>query len=232
MRVQEMVRTGRDPYVLVVAADPSMRGALTAELTRDGYRVTAIATGAAAVRLLDEEQVDLVVVDVDTPDLPDLARERLTFSDRPPVLCVTACELLAELVPMLGTRIEDYITKPCRSAELLARAQVLVRDRSGTGPVDVLRHGDLLLDDAVRRAWRGDRPLEVTPAEYRLLRHLLRNAGRVLSKEQLARYVWGESREVNAIERLVSRLRQKVDETPPALIHTHRGFGYRLSLAR
>ncbi|MET3427151.1 DNA-binding response OmpR family regulator [Actinoplanes tereljensis] len=231
MRVQEMVRTGLDPLVLVVAPDPSMRRALTAELSQDGYRVTVTATGAAAVRLLDEQRIDLVVVDVDTPDLHDLARERLTFSDRPPVLCVTTCEFLGELLPMLGTRIEDYVTKPCRSAELLARVQVLVRDRSGAGPVDVLRHGDLLLDDTVRRSWRGDRLLEVTPAEYRLLRHLLRNAGRVLSKEQLARHVWGETRAGNAIERLVSRLRQKVDETPPALIHTHRGFGYRLSLA-
>ncbi|MFD0524485.1 response regulator transcription factor [Paractinoplanes durhamensis] len=134
-------------------------------------------------------------------------------------------------MPVLGTRIEDYITKPCRSAELLARVQVLVRNRAAAGRADVLRHGDLLLDDVVCRAWRADRMLGVTPAEYRLLRHLLRNADRVLSKEQLAWHLWGESRDVNAIERMVSRLRQKVDRTPPALIHTHRGFGYRLSLA-
>lgn len=222
----------REPNVLVVAPEPESRRALAADLTRGGYRVTSLSTGTAAVRIIDEGAVDLVVVDRDTPDLAQLGRERSAYSARPPVLCVTACEFLDELVPVLGTRVEDYVTKPWRGPELLARAQVLLRGRGGAAPADVLRHGDLLLDDAVRQAWRGDRALDVTPAEYRLLRHLLLNAGRVLSKGQLAREVWGEDREESATERLVSRLRSKVDRTPPALIHTHRGFGYRLGFGR
>jgi DNA-binding response OmpR family regulator len=217
----------REPSVLVVAPEPESRRALAADLTGGGYRVTSLATGTEAVRVIDECPVDLVVVDRDTPDLERLGRQRSAYSARPPVLCVTACEFLGELVPVLGTRVEDYVTKPWRGAELLARAQVLLRARGAAGPAGVLRHGDLLLDDAVCLAWRGGRALDLTPAEYRLLRHLVVNAGRVLSKGQL-----GEDREESATERLVSRLRRKVDRTGPALIHTHRGFGYRLGFGK
>jgi DNA-binding response OmpR family regulator len=94
--------------------------------------------------------------------------------------------------------------------------------RRGIAP----RYDDLALDDASCRARRGRRALDLTPAEYRLLRHLLDNAERVLSKEQIGRYVWGEGRADNAIEKLVSRLRRKVDREEPPLIHTRRGFGY------
>ncbi|MFD9506739.1 winged helix-turn-helix domain-containing protein [Streptomyces mirabilis] len=93
------------------------------------------------------------------------------------------------------------------------------------------RYGDLVLDDATCQARRGTRPLGLTPAEYRLLSHQMANAEHVLSKEQIGRYVWGEYRANPAIEKLVSRLRQKVDQEDPALIHTHRGFGYRLGAA-
>lgn len=224
--------TGREPDVLVVAAKPAMRGELEADLTRGGYRVTSRSTGEAAVKVLDERPIDLVVVDRDTPDLGRLGRQRAAFPDRPPVLCVTSCEFLGELVPVLGTRVEDYVTTPWREAELLARAQVLLRGRGTRAPADVLRHEDLLLDDAVRQAWRGDRALEVTPAEYRLLRHLLLNAGRVLSQGQLAELVWDEPRDPGTIDRLVSRLRRKVDVTGSVLIHTHRGLGYRLGFGQ
>ena len=87
-------------------------------------------------------------------------------------------------------------------------------------------YGDLVLDDATCQARRGTRQLDLTPAEYRLLSHLLANAERVLSKEQISGRVWGEYRANPAIEKLVSRLRRKVDQEQPALIHTRRGFGY------
>jgi two-component system OmpR family response regulator len=177
-----------------------------------------VPTGADAMSRIDRGDVDLIVVDVAIPDLYDLARRRPVLADRPPIICMTTCEALDALLPEIGTEVEDYVTKPCRIPELLARVRVQLRRPE-------LRHGDLILDEVVYQAWRGDRPLDVTPAEYRLLRHLLVNAGRVLSKEQLAQSVWGEARDLNTIERLVSRLRQKVG---PELIHTKRGFGYRL----
>lgn len=223
---------GYEPDVLVVTPDPGLCGELSAELSGGGYRVTALASGEAAVRVLGERVVDLVVVDRDTPDLGSLGRRQASFPARPPVLCVTACEFLGELVPVLGTRVEDYVTKPWHGAELLARAQVLLRRRGAAAPASTLRHGDLILDDVVRQAWRGERALDVTPTEYRLLRYLLLNAGRVLSKGQLADHVWGEDRGDGTTERLVSRLRRKVDRSGPGLIHTHRGFGYRLGMGR
>lgn len=94
-----------------------------------------------------------------------------------------------------------------------------------------LRYGDLVLDHATRRARRGERAIELTPAEYRLLRCLLLNAERVLSKEQIGRHVWDDPPTDSAIERLVSRLRRKVNDGQTALIHTRRGFGYWLGQA-
>lgn len=140
------------------------------------------------------------------------------------MLFLTTYQTLGRLVPELGAGREDYVTKPFRIAEVLARAEVLLRDRGPEreGP----SYGDLVLDDDTCQAWRGQREIDLTPAEYRLLRHLLVNAERVLSKEQICRHVWGEGRADNAIEKLVSRLRHKVDREGPALIHTRRGFGY------
>ncbi|BEL07378.1 response regulator transcription factor [Actinoplanes sichuanensis] len=226
MAVVETMRTGREARLLVVAPDADVRGSLSVQLSVAGYLVTSAATGSAALQLIDQHQVDLIVVDVAIPDLMALAQDRPTFAERPPVLCVTACEFLGTLIPVLGVEVEDYVTKPLRSAELLARVQVLLRDRSPRPAV--LEHHDLRLDEIACQVWRGGRPLELTAAEYRLLRHLMLNPGRVLSKDQLAWQVWSESRGDNAIERLLSRLRQKVDATPPALLRTHRGFGYSL----
>ncbi|MCU7724299.1 response regulator transcription factor [Actinoplanes sp. KI2] len=211
--------------LLVVVPDADRRGSLAATLSLAGYTVTAVATGTAAVRLLRGREVDLVVVDTDIPDVQELARVRPAIAARPPVLCIASCDQVHTIVPEIGAGVEDYVTKPCRPAELLARVRVLLRDRT-PARVQVLRYGDLRLDEAACRAWRGDRQLRVTPAEYRLLRHLLRHPGQVLSKEQLAWHVWTEPRGGNAIERLVSRLRLKVDEAGPPLIQTRRGFGY------
>jgi DNA-binding response OmpR family regulator len=117
-----------------------------------------------------------------------------------------------------------------RRPSLLPR-EVLLRRRRPGRQAGRPRYGDLVLDDARCEARRGSRPLDLTPAEYRLLRHLLANAERVLSKEQISRHVWGEFRANEAIEKLVSRLRHKVDREEPALIHTRRGFGYWLGRA-
>jgi two-component system, OmpR family, response regulator len=211
--------------LLVVTPDAELRDEVSGRLAAAGSAVASAGTGGTATALLDEQHFDLAIVDLDIPDLADLADRRPSLTDRPPVLCVTTCEALFRVIPEVGTEVDDYVTKPCRMTELLARAQVVLRAREA-GAASGLRYHDLVVDDSAYRASRGSRVLDVTPAEYRLLRHLLINAGQVLSKEQLARQVWGESRGDNAMERLVSRLRQKVDRTGPSLIHTRRGFGY------
>lgn len=208
----------RGSSLLVVSPDPGLRASLASRFSLAGYTVTSASTGTDAVRLLADRRIDLIVVDVAIPDVHELDRDLPEFARRPPVLCMTSFDMLHTLVPEIGSRVEDYVTKPCRTPELLARVHVLLR-----GQAHALRYGDLALDEHTCRVWRDDRPVQVTAAEFRLLRHLLLNAGQVLSKEQLARHVWAEVRGVNAIEQLVSRLRTKVGDS---LIHTRRGFGY------
>ncbi|WP_033345021.1 response regulator transcription factor [Catenuloplanes japonicus] len=220
-----MLKVERSGHLLAAVPEPGLRRSLVESLSRSGYRVDAVGSGAAAMELLAGDHFDLIIVDVEIPDVYDLACHRPVLADRPPVLAVTTCEGLDQVVPEVGAAVGDYVTKPCQTAELLARIQVLLRPRSG------LRYADLRLDEAACQAWRGDRDLRLTPAEYRLLKHLMLHAGRVLSKTQLAYHLWDTTRDDNTIERLVSRLRHKVDRAAPPLIHTRRGFGYWLGAA-
>ncbi|WP_404828917.1 response regulator transcription factor [Streptomyces dioscori] len=218
---------GAGQHLLVVVHDPAVADLLTTTLELADYRVTVARTGAQGVLRLAERRFDLVLFDVTVPDVESLGDgRRFRPADRPPVLFLAPYETLGALVPELGLGQADYVTLPFRISEVLARVHVLLRGREPVrqGPC----YGDLALNDATCQAWRGRRALDLTPAEYRLLRHLLVNAERVLSKEQICLHVWGETRAGNAIEKLVSRVRQKVDREQPSLIHTRRGFGYRL----
>lgn len=218
---------GDGQHVLVVVDDPGDAELLATTLELAGYQVGTADTGAEGMARLARQRYDLVVLDTTLPDLADLARgRRISPADRPPLLFLASCDSLHRLLPELGLGEEDYVIRPVRVAEVLARVQVLLRRRCPGPRPGMPGYGDLVLDDTTCRARRGPRPLDLTPAEYRLLRHLLANAGRVLSKEQISRHVWGEFRGHQAIEKLVSRLRHKVDQEDPALIHTRRGFGY------
>jgi DNA-binding response OmpR family regulator len=221
---------GNGQRVLIGASDPGDSELLATTLGLAGYRYVTAADGAELMAHYVQWGFDLVIVDSALPDLGQLGRgRRVSPADRPPVLLLTAHESLPDVVNQLGIGVSDYVTKPIRIAEVLARANVLLRARGESEHVQRgsrSGYGDLVLDDATCLARRGQIVLRLTPAEYRLLRHMLVNAGRVLSKEQLSRHVWGEVRGDNAIEQLVSRLRRKVDHRAPALIRTRRGFGY------
>jgi len=223
---------GAGQRLLVVAGHPEVAELLSTTLELAGYRTVTVAAAADGVARLTRERFDLVIVDATLPDVTELGAARPALARRPPVLLLTDYESLGQIVPELGLGERDYVTKPFRVADVLARVQVLLRG-TGAGPArgGALSYRDLVLDDTLCEARRGPRALGLTPAEYRLLRHLLVNAHRVLSKEQIGRYVWGEHRGDNAIEQLVSRLRRKVDRDAPGLIHTRRGFGYWLGRA-
>jgi DNA-binding response OmpR family regulator len=231
-REKPALARGAGQHLLVVVGEPEVAELLATTLELAGYRISLADTATAALARLGGARFDLVVLDAALPDVEGLGRDRPVLAHRPPVLVLTAYDSLDRLVPELGLGERDYVTKPFRMAEVLARVQVLLRGvRPGLPRDGALGYRDLMLDDTLCEARRGTRTLDLTPAEYRLLRHLLVNAHRVLSKEQIGRYVWGGHRGDNAIEQLVSRLRRKVDREAPVLIHTRRGFGYWLGRA-
>ncbi|MGW1530321.1 response regulator transcription factor [Streptomyces sp. NPDC002159] len=222
---------GNGQQILVVDDESRITELLTTTLELAGYRVGTTATGGEALDRILQEPPDLVILDVMLPDLDGFAVcRRLVAADEnhPPVLFLTARDSLESLVAGLCIGGNDYVTKPFRIAEVLARVQALLRSherRQKESP----RYEDLILHDTTRQAERGSHALQLTPAEFRLLRYLLVNAGRVLSKEQIANHMWMAYHKPygdNAVEKLVSRLRHKVDASGPALIHTRRGFGY------
>lgn len=221
------MRRGNGELILVVARDPEVVDVLCPTLELAGYRVDITDTGEAAIDRMKHGGLDLVLVDTTLPDLSEIPRRRRGVGG-PPVLFIVSGDFLDTVLPEVGLSGEDYIAEPVRVPELLARVWLLIRGRSTVGSEPLLRYGDLILNETSCRAHRGERELDLTPAEYRLLRYLLVNSGRVLSKEHIADHLWGELRGDNAIERLVSRLRRKVDEDGPHLIRTHRGFGYAL----
>ncbi|MFE3737151.1 response regulator transcription factor [Streptomyces sp. NPDC059134] len=220
---------GAGRRVLIVGDDPGTVELVSTTMELAGFRTATARSGQEALSRLGEHPADLVVVDLTTRDLAHgSGYPSIPAADRPPLLFLAALDNLDSLAAGVGTGSADYVTKPFRIAEVLARAETLLRTRGEGARTGAPRYGDLTLDDATCRARRGRRTLDLTPAEYRLLRHLLVHAEQVLSKEQIRRHVWGEDRADNAIEKLVSRLRRKVDQEDPPLIHTRKGFGYRL----
>lgn len=222
---------GGGQRLLVAVDDSATAELLSTTLELAGYRITTAASGTEVVALLAEQRFELVLVEAELPEMDAVARWSRRVDQHPAVLLLAACDSLDRLLPELGAGERDYVTKPFRIAEVLARIQVLLRARGGGGRDGALHYADLVLDDTTCQARRGRSTLDLTPGEYRLLRHLLVNAHKVLSKERISRCVWGDFRGDNAIEQLVSRLRRKVDREGPALIHTRRGFGYWLGRA-
>ncbi|MET9967003.1 response regulator transcription factor [Streptomyces sp. NPDC006356] len=227
------------PQVLLVVGDPLTSEPLSTMLELAGYRTVVVDRATEATDRLTERRFDLVILDVTLRDTDALRHSRrLLAPDRPAVLLLTGSGEFLGSLPGGGPDGPDRADgqgegggTSGRVAEVLARARQLVRSGEPGQWDGALRYGDLVLDHATRRARRGERTIELTPAEYRLLRCLLLNAERVLSKEQIGRHVWDDPRTDSAIERLVSRLRRKVNGEQTALIHTRRGFGYWLGQA-
>lgn len=213
--------------ILIVATDEELLDLLLSMLALAGYEVSHEPSGQAAVSRMRREEIDLLIVDTATPGLVHIPRIKSAEREAA-ILFVATEERFASVLDEVGFSGEDYLLRPFRVSDLLARVHLLVRDGVASVRRAVLERGDLRLDDGSYRAWRGERELGLSPAEYRLLRELARNPGVVLSKVQIADRVWGCARDDNTIERLVSRLRRKVDIEEPPLIRTQRGFGYSL----
>jgi two-component system, OmpR family, response regulator len=223
--------TGEGQHLLVVDDEPGITELLSTTLNLAGYRVSTAGSGNAALSAVEAERPDLVILDVMLPDMDGftVCRRLAERGQAPPVLFLTARSSIEDTVTGLRIGGDDYVTKPFHVLELLARVHALLR-RSGRGPDEVvLRCADLVLDESKFQAVRGGEALDLTPTEYKLLRYLLVNAGQVMTKEQILQHVWQHDFGEGVVEKLVSRLRHKVDAHRRPLIHTVRGFGYRIA---
>jgi two-component system, OmpR family, response regulator len=227
------------PKLLVVDDEPNIGALLAATLRLVGFEVRVAETGTQALTAAAEFDPDLMVLDVMLPDFDgfEVAR-RLRASGRPvPVLFLTARDSVEDRISGLTAGGDDYVTKPFSLEEVVLRIRaILRRSRGGTELVDngTLRYADLEMDEDAHEVRRGGKLIDLSPTEFNLLRYLLTNAGRVVSKAQILDRVWnydfgGDGR---IVESYVYYLRRKVDKYEPPLIHTVRGVGYALRMPR
>jgi two-component system OmpR family response regulator len=228
-----MLDSVKGPHLLIVDDEDNLRSMLAAALQHHGYKVTTAANGREALEVIPKDRPDLVLLDVMMPDLDgfEVCRRLRTDGDRTPVLFLTARDSTEEKVRGLTLGGDDYLQKPFSLDELVARAQAILRrtsDRKGSDRV--LECADLTMDDDAHRVRRAGDDVSLSPTEYNLLRYLLVNQGRVVSKAQILDHVWrydfgGDG---SVVETYIGYLRRKVDHVEPRLIHTLRGVGYTL----
>ncbi len=217
--------------VLVVDDERTIAELLTTALRFVGFEVRTAATGREALAAAADFHPELVLLDVMLPDLDgfEVCRRLRADGDRVPVIFLTARDAPEEKVRGLTIGGDDYVTKPFSLEEVVARVRTVLRRASGAAPeVSRLALADLEMDEDLRQVWRAGQPVELSATEYKLLRYLLLNPNRVLSKAQILDHVWqydfgGDG---SVVETYISYLRKKVDRVEPALIHTVRGFGY------
>jgi DNA-binding response OmpR family regulator len=215
--------------LLLAEDDEGIREPLARALQREGHEVEAVADGTTAARLGSQQDYALLVLDIGLPGLDGLDVCRQVRRERPgvPILLLTAQDGELDAVAGLDAGADDYVTKPFRLAELLARVRAQLR-RSAP---DVLRAGDVVVEPAARRAWAAEEQLELTPKEFELLELLVRNAGLVVERERIMEEVWDENwfGSTKTLDMHVSALRRKLgdDAAAPTRITTVRGVGLR-----
>ncbi len=216
--------------VLVVDDDAAIRRSLERGLGLNGFAVRTAADGPGALAAIRRTPPDVLVLDVSMPGMSGIevcARLRAEGQDLP-VLMLSALDETADRIAGLQAGGDDYLVKPFALQELVLRLQALLRRRPPTGR-EVLRVASLVIDPAARTAERDGRPLELTRREFELLEVLARNAGLVLTRDQLLERVWGYDFEVrtDTVDTFVSYLRRKLEaDGRPRLVHTVRGVGF------
>ncbi|GGM20961.1 DNA-binding response regulator [Micromonospora sonchi] len=229
---------GRLTRVLVVDDEPNICALLSATLRLIEFDVRVAGGGHEALAAAVEFEPDLVVLDVMLPDLDGFqVAQRLRTGPGPhvPVLFLTARDAVEDRISGLTVGADDYVTKPFSLEEVVLRIRAILRRsriEPDGGDSGILRYADVELDEDAHEVRRGGRLVELSPTEFNLLRYLLINAGRVMSKAQILDRVWsydfgGDGR---IVESYVYYLRKKIDRWGPPLIHTVRGVGYALRL--
>ena len=226
-------RPTRDQTVLVVDDEEPIRELVATALRFTGFNVETAETGREAIVRARNGRFDIVILDVNLPDLDgfEVCRKLRTDGDMVSVIFLTARDDPADLRTGFTGGGDDYITKPFSLEELLLRMEAVPRRTRQNGEAHSrLNCGDLTLDEDACRVWRGEAEVFLTPTEFRLLRYLMLNRDRVLSKSQIIDHVWDYqfSGDPAAVETYVSYLRRKIDDREGQLIRTVRGFGYAL----
>ena len=225
--------------LLVVDDEPNIRDLLAESLRFAGFEVVTASDGLEAVAAATRERPDLVVLDVMMPGIDgfEVVRRLRAEGTRVPVLFLTARDDKADAITGLTVGGDDYVTKPFSLGEVVARIRALLRRSGYVAPevvTDRLTFADIELDDEAHEVFKAGERVELYPTEFNLLRYLMENPGRVLSKAQILDHVWNYDfgGEANVVETYVSYLRRKVDTTEPRLLHTVRGVGYVLRQPR
>jgi two-component system, OmpR family, response regulator len=224
---------------LVVEDSVKMAAALKRGLEEEGYAVDVARTGEDGLWMGVENPNDVIILDVRLPDMDgfEVCRRLRAAGNEVPVIFLTARDTSSDTVTGLALGGDDYVTKPFSVEALVARVRAVLRRASRTaqgdqrdGDSEILRAGDVELDEGRWTVHRGGVPVELSPTEFRLLAYLMRHQGRVLTRAQLLENVWGwdYAGESQIVETYVSYLRRKLDPLGPPMIHTQRGVGYSL----
>jgi two-component system OmpR family response regulator len=227
----------REERILLVEDEEPIRDLVQTALRFTGFTVESVASGPEALALARNDAWSLLILDVNLPGIDgfSLCRKLRDAGDDVPVIFLTARDDPADLRAGFSGGGDDYLTKPFSLEELVLRVDaVLRRGRGRTNERARMTVADIVLDDDQHRVWRGEREVELSPTEYRLLRFLMMNAGRVLSRPQIIEHVWdfGYAIEPSGVETYISYLRRKLEDRDAKLIHTVRGVGYALRTPR
>ena len=225
------------PRVLVVDDEANITDLVATALRYAGFEVSTAHTGRKAQEAVESFRPHLLILDVMLPDFDgfEIARRLAASGERIPILFLTARDATEDKIRGLTLGGDDYVTKPFSLDELIARVRAVLRRTNGAGPEQArLAFSDLEMDEETHEVWRGGETIELTATEFKLLRFLIQNPRRVLSKAQILDHVWNYDfgGDANVVETYISYLRKKIDRFDPPLIQTVRGVGYCLRLPR
>jgi two-component system OmpR family response regulator len=222
---------GRDELILVVEDEEPIRELVATALRFTGFQVQTVGSGQAALAEARNVDYQLLVLDVNLPDLDGFAvcRQIRAAGNQVPVVFLTARDDPSDLRQGFTGGGDDYVTKPFSLEELMLRIEAVLRRNRTTAP-SRLSVGDIVLDEDAYRVWRGDEEITLSPTEFRLLRYLMLNRNRVVSKNQILDHAWDYefAGDPAVVETYISYLRRKLSDRDAELIHTVRGFGYTL----
>jgi two-component system KDP operon response regulator KdpE len=220
-----------EPLVLVIDDEKQIQRLLELTLSSNGYRVIVAGTGDEGIRRAGMDRPDLVILDLGLPDIDGtVVLKRLREWATTPILILSVRSSESEIVACLDSGADDYLVKPFRSGELLARVRTAIRHRPGLPQEVVFASGRLTVDLSTRNVRKGGEPVKLTATEYKLLALFVRHAGRVLTHRYLLEQVWGPSfaEETEYTRVYVGHLRK--NPANPRLILTESGIGYRLAV--